>query len=71
MAQRDSSCSGQSWWIAVFVPQTAGRGAGDIFKITRVTRFQAQNKDIAHVQACRDVKGWKLVSVAREEVVVY
>lgn len=64
------ACAAHSWWIAVFVPKGADRNASNIFKITRVERFQAADKDMAFVQANRKTD-WKLVSVAREEVVVY
>lgn len=58
------------WWIAVYVPRGAERGANDIFKITRVDRFQATDKEIAFLRA--NIKtDWKLVSLASEVMVVY
>lgn len=62
--------TGYPWWLAVYVPKGADRNVTNMFKITRVDRFQAQNKDMAFEQANRKQE-WKLVSIAQEVMVVY
>jgi hypothetical protein len=64
------AAKGMPWWIAVYVPSSGNKSADNLFKITRVNRFQALCVVDAINRADR-IQSWRLVSIAQEMHVVY